>query len=91
MPDAHDGANQRMRRTVRQADRPGAQIPDDRRDQQREDHGIAGAAADLQDQFHRQQGDDAKGDRPAGGQHAEEVERARPDHGHQGRQADGCR
>ena len=58
---------------------PGAEIPDDRRDQQREDHGEAGAAADLQDQLDRQQRDDAERDRAAREQHAEEVEHARPD------------
>jgi hypothetical protein len=53
--------------------------------QQREDHGVTGAAADLQDQLHRQQGDDREATlrwmsaRP-------EVETSRPDHGHQRRQ-----
>ncbi len=37
--------------------------------------------ADLQDQFDRQQRDDAERDRAARQQHAEEVEEARPHHG----------
>ena len=53
---------------------PGAQVPDDRRDQQGEDHGIAGTASDLQDQLDWQQGHDREGDRAAGCQHAEKVE-----------------
>ena len=39
---------------------PGAEVPDDRGDQQREDHREAGAGADLEDQFDRQQGEMAK-------------------------------
>jgi hypothetical protein len=42
--------------------RPSAQAPNDRRDQQRENHGIPGAAADLKDQLHRQQRNDGEGD-----------------------------
>ena len=42
--------------------------------------------ADLQDQFDRQQRDDAEGDGAGGGQNAEEVEEARPDHGELRRQ-----
>ena len=36
--------------------------------------------ADLQDQFDRQQRDDAEGDRAGRNQHAEKIEAARPDH-----------
>ena len=84
--DADDRADQRVRARGRQAEAPGAEVPDDRRDQQREHHREAGVRADLQDQFDRQQRDDAEGDRAGRGQHAEEVEEARPDHrevGHQ--------
>ncbi|MHC2524190.1 hypothetical protein ACVIEM_001275 [Rhizobium leguminosarum] len=70
-----------MRTRRRQAEIPGAQVPDDRGNQQRENHGKAGAGADLQDQFHRQQGQNAEGDGAARGQHAEEVEKAGPDDG----------
>ena len=45
-----------------------------------EDHREAGASADLQNQFHRQQRDDAEGDRAAGREHAEEIPHAGPDH-----------
>ena len=74
-----------------QAEIPGAEIPDDRRDEQRENHGEAGAAADLQNELDRQQRDDAEGDRAARDQNAEKVEGARPDHGDIGRSASGCR
>ncbi len=79
--DADDRADQRVRRGRRQAEIPGAEVPDDGRNQQREHHGEAGAASDLQDQFHRQQRDDAEGDRAGREQHAEEIEEARPHHG----------
>ena len=78
--DADDRADQRMRGGGRQAKRPGAEIPDDRGDQQGEDHGEAGAGADIQDELDRQQRDDAEGDRARGKQHAEEVEESGPDH-----------
>ena len=84
--DADDRADQGVRARGRQAELPGAQVPDDRRDQQREHHREAGAAADLQDQFDRQQRDDAERHRAAGDQHAEEIEEARPDHGECGGQ-----
>ena len=43
---------------------PGAEIPDDRGDQQREDHREARAAADLQNQLDRQQRNDAEATAP---------------------------
>ena len=79
--DADDRADQRVRAGGRQAEPPGAEVPDDRRDQQREHHGEAGARADLQDQLDRQQRDDAEGDRAGRGEHAEQVPAARPDDG----------
>jgi hypothetical protein len=82
-------ADQGVRRRVRQAEGPGAEIPDDRGDQQREDHRVAGAGPDLEHEFDRQQRDDAVGDRPRGDHHAEEVEQARPHHRHRRRQAVG--
>ena len=60
---------------------PGAQVPDDGGDQQREDHGEAGAGADLQNQLDRQQRDDGEGHRAGGDEHAGQVAQARPDHG----------
>ena len=48
-------------------------------DKQREDHREAGAAADLQDQFDRQQRNDAEGDAARGHQDADEIPDARPD------------
>ena len=65
----------------RQAEPPGAEVPDDGGDQQREDHGEAGLRADLQDQFDRQQRDDAEGDGAGRQQNAKEVEEAGPDDG----------
>ena len=78
--DADDRADQRVRARGRQAEPPGAEVPDDRRDQQREHHRVAGAGADLQDEFDRQQRNDAEGHRAGRGQDAEQVEAARPDH-----------
>ncbi len=43
----------------------------------------------MQDQFHRQQGNDAECHRTAGKHHSEEIEKARPDHGKAGRQGVG--
>ena len=53
--DTDDRADQRVRRTRRQPEPPGAEVPDDGSDQQREDHRETRAAADLKDQLHRQQ------------------------------------
>ena len=66
-PDADDRTDQRVRARIRYAEIPGAKIPDDRGDQQREDHRKAGLAADLQDQLDRQQRDDAEGNQAARG------------------------
>jgi hypothetical protein len=43
-----------------QAEIPCSQNPDNRGDEQREDHRKSSFAADLQDQFHRQQRDDSE-------------------------------
>jgi hypothetical protein len=59
---------------------PNDQVPDDCRDQEGEDHGEAGVAADLQDQLDRKQRNDAEGDRARGGENAGEVPHAGPDH-----------
>ncbi len=71
------------------AEGPGAEVPDDRRQQQGKDHRVAGGAADLQDQLHRQQGDDAVGHRAGGEEHAQKVEEAGPHHREERRQAVG--
>ena len=70
-----------MRTRGGQSEIPGAQIPDESRHEQGEDHGESGLAADLQNQFDRQQGDDGESDEAAGGEHAEEIPEAGPDHG----------
>ena len=77
--DADDRADQRMRTRGRQAQPPGAQIPDDRGDEQREHHRVARARADLQNQLDRQQRNDAERDSAARSEHPEEVPAARPD------------
>ena len=74
--DAHDRSDQGVRAGGGQAEVPGAHVPDDGRDQEREHHGKAGAAADLQDQLDGQQRHDAEGDRAARQQHAEKIEHA---------------
>ncbi|MNZ82480.1 hypothetical protein D3C78_1011780 [compost metagenome] len=78
--DADDRADQGVRGGCRQAQPPGAEVPQNRRNQQGEDHRKPGRGAGLQNQLHRQQGDDAEGHGAAGQQHPEEVEEARPDH-----------
>ena len=78
--DADDRADHGMRARGRQAEPPGAEVPDDRGDQQREHHGVAGAGPDLQDELDRQQRNDAECDRAARQQDAEQVEASRPDH-----------
>ncbi|MEY9680403.1 hypothetical protein ABIF13_001177 [Bradyrhizobium elkanii] len=87
--DTHDRTDQGVRARSRQAEPPGAEIPDDGGDQEREHHGKAGTAADLQDQLDRKQRDDAERDGAAGEQHADQVEHARPHHGDMGRQRAG--
>ena len=79
--DADDGADERVGTGGRQAEIPGAEVPDDGGDEQGEDHGESGFAADLQDQFDRQQRDDGEGDQAAGGEHAEEIPEAGPNDG----------
>ena len=56
--DADDGADHGVRARCRQAEPPGAEVPENGGDQQREDHGEAGAGADLENEFDRQQRDD---------------------------------
>ena len=80
-PDAEDGSDERVGAGSGQAEIPGAQVPNDRGDQEGEDHGEAGAAADpLEDQFDGKERDDAEG-----GLHrvelddAEEIPKAAPD------------
>jgi hypothetical protein len=75
-----------MGRLRRQAQQPGAEIPDDRGDEQGKDHWEARAGAYLQDQFHRQQGDDAESDGAARKQDAEEIKKPGPQDGEVGRQ-----
>ncbi len=52
--DPDDRADQGVGARGRKAEVPGPQIPDDGGDEEREHHGEAGAAADLEDQFHGQ-------------------------------------
>ncbi len=92
--DANDRSDQRMRARRRQAKPPGAEIPDDCGDEQREHHRIAGAGADLENELDRQQRHDAEGDGSARSEHAEEVPAARPhdrDLSRQGVGVDHCR
>jgi hypothetical protein len=53
--NADDGTDQGVRAGSRQAEIPGPEIPEDRRDQQGEHHREAGTASDLKDQLDRQQ------------------------------------
>ena len=53
--DADDRTDERVRARSRKAEPPGAEVPDDGRDEQRKDHREASFRTDLEDQFHRQQ------------------------------------
>ena len=57
---------------------PGSEIPDHRSDQQRKHHREPARAAYLQDQFDRQQRQNAKCHGACGKQHSREVEESRP-------------
>ena len=78
---ADDGTHHGVRTRGRQPEPPGAQVPQDRGDQQRKNHGESSAGAHLNNQFDRQQRDDRKGHRPGGSQHAGQVADSRPHHG----------
>ena len=78
-----------MRARGGNAEPPGAQVPDDRGDEQREHHRVAGGRADLENELDRQQRHDAEGDGAGRGQHAEEVPAARPHDRDLGRQGVG--
>src|SRR5580692_6183594 len=69
-----------MRTGRRQSEIPGAEIPDDRGEQEREYHRESRARPDVQDQFHRQQRQHTKRDASTRGQHANQIPAARPDH-----------
>ena len=71
--DAHadDGADHGVRAGGRQPEPPGAQVPDNGRDQQGKDHREAGAGADLKNQFDRQQRNHGEGHRAGGEEHTE--------------------
>ncbi len=60
---------------------PGGQVPENGSDEQSEDHGEAGALADLEDEFDRQQGDDREGDGAGAEQYSDEVHDAGVDDG----------
>ena len=79
--DADDGADHGVRAGGGKAAPPGGEVPEDGGDQQREDHGEAGALADLEDELDRQQGDDGEGDGAGAEQHADEVHDAGVDDG----------
>ena len=78
---ADDGADHGVGAGGRQTEPPGAQVPQDGGNQQRKDHGKAGAGADLENEFDGQQRDDRKSDRAGGGEHAGQIAHSRPDHG----------
>ncbi len=59
--DAHDRAGERVRARGRQAQVPRADVPEDGRDKQREDHREAGARAGMNDEVLRQERHDLVG------------------------------
>jgi len=64
--NADDGTDQRVGAGGRESEIPGTKIPEDGGNEESEDHGEAGAAAELQDGFDGQERDDAEGDRDVG-------------------------
>ena len=70
-----------MRTGGGKAEPPRAEVPEDRGDKQREDHGEAGARTYLQDQFDGQEGDDGECYCSRGEKHSGEVADARPHDG----------
>ena len=79
--DAHDRADERVGTGGWKSKIPGAQVPDDRGDEQSEDHREAGGGADVDHQFDGQEGEDAEGDGAGGSEHADEVPQTGPDNG----------
>ena len=84
--DADDRTDQRVRARSGKAKVPGAEIPDDSRNQKSEHHRETGAASNLQYQFDGQQRYDAESDGAARQQNTEEIEEARPHDGEFSRQ-----
>ena len=72
--DAEDGADHGVGAGGGQTAPPGGEVPEDGGDEQREDHGEAGAFADLEDELDGQQRDDGEGDGAGAGEHADEVQ-----------------
>ena len=79
--DADDGADKGVRAGSWEAEPPGAEVPDDGSNEESEDHGEAGAPADLQNQFNREQRNNGESDSAGGGEHADEVQEAGIDDG----------
>ena len=84
--DADDRADQRMRARCGQAEIPGPEIPDDRRHQQREHHGEAGAAPTCRINSTGSSEMMPNATAPLDDDDAEEIEEAGPDHGDRRRQ-----
>ena len=76
--DADDRPDQGVRARSGNAHPPGAQVPDDRGNEQREHHGVARGGADLKYELNGQQRDDAEGHCAGRSQHAEEIPASRP-------------
>jgi hypothetical protein len=57
---ADDGADHGVRTGGRQAEPPGAEVPENGGNEEREDHGEASAGAHLEDELDGEQRDDAK-------------------------------
>ena len=78
---ADDGADHGVRAGGGQPEPPGAQVPYDGGNQQGEDHGVARAGADLENQLDGQQGNDGEGHGAGGEEHTGQVAEPGPDHG----------
>ena len=78
---AHDGADEGVRARSREPQVPGPEVPDDGRDEEREDHRETSAGPDIHHQLDGQQRQHGESHRPGGGEDAEEIPNARPHHG----------
>ena len=75
--------DQRVRTGGRQAQIPGAEVPDDGRNQQGEDHRESSARPDIKHQFDGQQREHSEGYGAAGSQNPDQIPAAGPYHGDQ--------
>ena len=78
--DADDGSDQGVGTGCGKSEIPRADIPKDRRDEERKDHGKSGRRSDMNHEFRGQEIHDTEGHGTCRGEHPEKVKESRPDH-----------